>query len=100
MVCCTAGSLVYLGPYSWSLHRPFCLMAGRACHYLNLLWEGVHYFYYYDLQVILGFCGCWKWFPSACRHMLHVTNTFTTFRSSTRETENTLFGMFFIPDHF
>jgi hypothetical protein len=99
VVCCTAGLLVYLGPCSWSLHRPFCLMAGTSCHYLNLLLEGVHYFYFYELQVLFGFYGCWKWFLLVCRHMSRVTNTFTTFWSSTDESENTLFWTSPPPTH-
>jgi hypothetical protein len=99
MVCCTAGSLVYLGPCSWSLHRSFGLVAGRASHYLNFLWDGVHYIYFHELQVISHFYGCWKWFPSACRHMSHVTITFTEFWNYWW---NTLFWMFFFssPDQF
>ena len=57
MACCTAALLVYFGPCSLSLRRPFCLMVGRACHYLNLPWERVHYFYFYKLQAIIGFMG-------------------------------------------
>jgi len=95
MVCCTAGSLVYLDTCRVSLHRPFCLMAGRACHYINLLWERVRYFYFYELHVILGFYGCWKWFPSVCWPMSHVTKTFTTFWSSTGEVEKTILNVFF-----
>lgn len=94
MVCYTAGSLVYLDPWSLSLHRWFYLMAGRACHYLNLLWERVHSFYFYEFQVILGFCECWKWFPSVCWHMSHVTNKFTTNWNSAGEIENTFFWKF------